>query len=35
MVTKKGKGNTNALFVGTMDIIGITARGADQKTLRL
>jgi hypothetical protein len=36
MVTrKKGKGNTSALFVRAMDIIGITARRANQKTLKL
>jgi len=26
---KKGTGNTSALFVRTMDIIGISVRGAD------
>lgn len=32
---KKRKGNTSALFVETIDIIGITARGTDQRTLNL
>jgi hypothetical protein len=36
MVTrKKGKGNTSALFVRAMDIIGVTTRRANQKTLKL
>ena len=32
---KKGKDNISALFIWTMDIIGIIAREADQKTLKL
>jgi hypothetical protein len=31
----KRKGHTSALFVRTLGVIGITARGADQKTLKL
>jgi len=35
VIRKKEKGNTSALFVRAMDIIGITARRANQKTLKL
>jgi hypothetical protein len=32
---EKGKGNTSVLFVRATDIIGIIARRANQKTLKL
>jgi hypothetical protein len=34
-IRKREKGSTNAPFALIMDIVGIVARGADQKILKL